>query len=141
VNDEWAEKAGYWEDETVRRRSAPTDLWAKLKPIARQMRHDPTPAEVALWERLRNRQVCGMKFRRQHAIERFIVDFYCSKARLIVEVDGGVHDYTVEEDAIRQEYLESLGHSVLRYRNDDVLHRIDGVIVEIAGFLSTEGHC
>ena len=106
-------------------------LWAKLKPLARQMRHDPTPAENALWQRLRNRQINNLKFRRQHSIDRFIVDFYCADAQLVIEVDGSVHDYTPEEDAIRQEFLETMGLRVLRFQNDSVLRNIGAVIAAI----------
>ena len=108
------------------------DLWAKIKPLARQMRHAPTPAENALWQRLRRKGVGEVGFRRQHPIDRFIVDFYCHKALLVVEVDGSIHDYTVEEDAIRQEFLESLGLRVIRFSNADVLQNLDGVLVVIA---------
>ncbi len=111
------------------------ELWEKLKPIARQMRREPTPAEQKLWQKLRHKQLLGFKFRRQHVIDRFIVDFYCGEGRLVVEVDGGVHQYTEEEDAIRQEFLESLGLRVVRFRNEDVLNSIDGVLEEIAGWL------
>jgi very-short-patch-repair endonuclease len=106
-------------------------LWEKLRPIARQMRHDPTPAEDALWQHLRRNQVNGLHFRRQHSIDRFIVDFYCRSARLVIEVDGPIHDYTPEEDAIRQEFLETLGLRVLRFDNDAVLNEIEGVLERI----------
>ncbi len=95
------------------------------------MRHVPTPAEHQLWQRLRNRRVYNAKFRRQHAIDRFIVDFYCAEARLIVEVDGVIHDYTQEEDAIRQEFLESLGLEVIRFTNGEVLQSLDGGVERI----------
>lgn len=107
------------------------ELWDKLKPLAREMRKEPTPAENALWQRLRGKQVLGYKFRRQHPIDRFIVDFYCTEARLVVEVDGPVHDYTQEEDAIRTEFIESLGLRVIRFNNDDVLQQIDTVLERI----------
>jgi very-short-patch-repair endonuclease len=96
-------------------------LWEKLLPLARQKRHEPTPAENALWQRLRSRKLNGLRFRRQHSFERFIVDFYCAEAKLVIEVDGPVHDYTIEEDKVRQEFLESLGLQVLRVTNDEVL--------------------
>ena len=112
-------------------------LWEKLRPLARQQRHKPTAAEDALWRILRSRQVDGLKFRRQHAIERFIVDFYCSEARLVVEVDGAAHDYTQAEDAVRQEYLEALGLRVLRFSNDEVLQQADTVIQAIRDALRT----
>lgn len=107
------------------------DLWEKLKPLARQMRHDPTLAEERLWKELRGKRLGGYKFRRQHPIDRFIADFYCHEARLIIEVDGPVHDYTPEQDAVRQAYLESLGLRVLRFANDDVLSEMDGVVERI----------
>ena len=110
---------------------SPPALWANLKPLARQKRHEPTPAENALWQHLRDRKLAGLKFRRQHAIERFIVDFYCVDASLVIEVDGPIHDYTPAEDAIRQEYLESLGLRVLRFDNAAVLTDIDSVIKTI----------
>ncbi|MDF5723437.1 MAG: endonuclease domain-containing protein [Rhizonema sp. PD37] len=102
--------------------------------MARQMRREPTPAEQKLWQKLRNKQL-GFKFRRQHAIDRFIVDFYCGEAELIIEVDGAVHQYTQQEDAIRQEFLESLGLQVVRFRNEDVLDSIDGVLEKIVDWL------
>ncbi len=111
--------------------SAPPELWEKIKPLARQMRHDPTPAEEFLWQRLRKHQVSGVKFRRQHAIDRFVVDFYCADAHLVVEVDGPIHDYTPEEDAVRQELLESLGLRVIRFTNDEVLKESERVIKAI----------
>ena len=111
------------------------DLWEKLKPLARQMRREPTEAEHRLWQRLRDRQVMNCKFRRQHAIERFIVDFYCAEAGLVVEVDGPIHEYSLEQDVVRQGFLESMGLHVLRFRNDDVLANLDGVIERIVEVL------
>jgi len=111
------------------------DWWEKLKPLAREMRHDPTPAEEKLWEAIRSRQVEGKKFRRQHTIDRFIVDFYCPEAQLVIEVDGAVHQYTYEEDAIRQAYLEACGLQVLRFSNDYVMTNLDGALYVIAEVL------
>jgi very-short-patch-repair endonuclease len=123
------------DDEVLYPAKTSPELWEMLKPLARQKRHKPTPAEKYLWSYLRNRQVKGAKFRRQHAIDRFIVDFYCAEARLIIEVDGPIHDYTPEEDAVRQEFLESLGLRVIRFTNDEVLQRISYVLQRIAEFL------
>ncbi|MBL8147419.1 MAG: endonuclease domain-containing protein [Anaerolineae bacterium] len=106
--------------------------WATHKPLARQMRHEPTAAEDALWQRLRNRQVGGAKFRRQYAIEYFIVDFVCMEQRLIVEVDGSVHDLQAEYDADRQAVLESKGFRVLRFTNDDVFRAMPATLATIA---------
>jgi very-short-patch-repair endonuclease len=107
------------------------ELWRKLKPLARQMRHEPTFAEDRLWQQLRNRRLGGAKFRRQYTIDRFIVDFYCPEARLVVEVDGAIHEYTQEEDAIRQAFIESLGMRVLRFTNAEVIQSIAGVLERI----------
>lgn len=112
-------------------RHTPPLRWEKLKPLARQMHHKPTPAEQVLWEALRGRASNGMKFRRQHAIDRFIVDFYCAEVNLIVEVDGSIHQYTQLEDKLRQEFLESLGLRVLRFSNDAVLKDLPSVLQQI----------
>jgi very-short-patch-repair endonuclease len=100
------------------------------------MRRKPTPAEARLWEVFRRRSR-GLKFRRQFTIEPFIVDFYCPQARLVVEVDGEIHQKQVEEDAVRQDFLERLGGRVVRFSNDEVmnalpniLRRIDQVVAE-----------
>jgi very-short-patch-repair endonuclease len=119
------------------RRSAPGEVWRQLKPLARQMRREATEAEKALWERLRNRQVANCKFRRQHAIERFIVDFYCAEKDLVIEVDGPIHEYSPEEDAIRQNYLESLGLTVIRFTNERVISNLSSVIREIEAVIAS----
>ena len=124
------------DDDKLRLRPSPA-LWEKLRPLVREKRHAPTPAERALWERLRRDQVKGAHFRRQHAIGRFIVDFYCPKARLVIEIDGPVHEYTPAEDALRQEFLESLGLRVLRFTSDEVQAGIERVIRRIEAALMT----
>jgi len=92
------------------------------------MRGQPTGAERALWEHLRNRQMCGAKFRRQAVIENYIVDFFCPEAGLIIEVDGPIHDRMQDEDASRQRCLEDLGLRVIRFSNDVVLTDLDRVL-------------
>ena len=109
----------------------PPHLWGLLKPLAREKRHRPTPAEDRLWQQLRNRQVLGRKFRRQHAIERFIVDFYSRGISLVIEVDGGIHQYTQEQDALRQSFLEWQGLRVIRFTNEQVLFDMESVLQEI----------
>jgi very-short-patch-repair endonuclease len=111
------------------------DLWEKLKPIAHEKRHNPTPAEKELWKYLKNRQLLDFIFRRQHCIAPFIVDFYCYKAKLAIEIDGEIHQYRPEEDKIRQEYLESLKLKVLRFTNDAVLRHADEVVLQIENYL------
>lgn len=104
------------------------ELWTKLKPLAQQMRKEPTAAEAKLWHRLRKEQIRGVKFRRQFAIDRFITDFCSPRIRLIIEVDGPTHQYTQEEDAIRQAFLESLGFAVVRFTNLEVLNNLQAVL-------------
>ena len=102
------------------------------------MRQNPTPAESRLWQRLRSKQILGFRFRRQHPIERFIVDFYCRDARLVVEVDGPFHDLPQAQayDEARQKCLEEKGLTLLRFSNDQVLYATDAVLDEIAAHLS-----
>ena len=105
----------------------PAAVWKDLKPLAREMRKEPTEAEDVLWQRLRGKQL-GARFRRQHAIDRFIVDFYAHEPRLIIEVDGPVHETQKEYDAMRQSFLESLGYRVLRFTNEQVLQDVHAVL-------------
>ncbi|MFN8528475.1 MAG: primosomal protein N' [Anaerolineae bacterium] len=115
--------------------SMPLNLYEKLKPIRRELRLVPTPAEGRLWKSIRGNQLEGFTFRRQHIIERFVVDFYCRDARLVIEVDGGIHQYTQEEDAIRQEFLENLGLRVIRFSNENVLEQTQSVLDRIRAVL------
>jgi len=117
------------------RKSEP-NLWSKIKPLAREKRREPTPAEAALWQLLRGRSLGGYKFRRQHPIGRCIVDFYCPKARLVIEVDGEIHQRTVEEDAQRQAELEALKLRVIRFTNDEVLNQPEWVLSVIEAAVS-----
>src|SRR6187397_1072604 len=87
---------------------------------SRELRRDMTPAEKILWQELRANKL-GFHFRRQQIISGFIVDFYCHKAALVIEVDGDIHDLQQEEDARREKVLGELGLRIVRFRNDDVL--------------------
>jgi lysyl-tRNA synthetase class 2 len=97
----------------------------------REMRSNPTDAERRLWERLRRKQIANARFRRQYPLGRYIVDFVCLPARLIIEVDGGQHDLQAEADEVRTQWLESQGHLVVRFWNNDVLSNTDGVAERI----------
>lgn len=99
---------------------------------AREMRQPQTPAEATLWRNLRNRKL-RYKFRRQHPIYRFIIDFYCAEAKLLIEIDGDSHleKDQIEYDKVRTEYLEELGYKVIRFTNDDVRYNINAVIAKI----------
>ena len=101
--------------------------------IAGDLRKSMTPAERVLWERLRNRQVRGYRFRRQHPIKNFIVDFFCYEAMLIIEVDGSVHDEIKqsERDEQRTLILKRLGIKVIRFSNYEVINLTDQVITKI----------
>ena len=89
---------------------------------ARQLRLDPTPAERHAWSLLRNRGVLGLKFRRQHVLHGFIVDFYCVAERIVLELEGDVHDTSDRRtyDVARSDVLEAAGYRVIRIRNRDV---------------------
>src|SRR5512147_1475914 len=87
---------------------------------ANELRRDMTPTEKILWEELRAHNL-GVHFRRQQVIAGFIVDFYCHKAALVVEVDGDIHDLQQDEDARRERALRELGLRVVRFKNDDVV--------------------
>lgn len=115
----------------------PAHLWEKIKPLARELRNAPTPAEARLWRYLRRKQADGWRFRQQHVFDRFIVDFYCPAARLVIEVDGVMHEQRREYDALRTEYLESIGLRVIRFQNEDVFQNIDGVMAVIGAALTS----
>ena len=103
----------------------------KLTGLARGLRQRRTNAEVRLWSRLRNRQLDKLKFRRQVPRGRFVADFLCDEAMLIVEVDGSQHDDSPGKDVVRTAYLERLGYLVLRVRNYDLLQNTDRVLDHI----------
>jgi very-short-patch-repair endonuclease len=104
-----------------------------LKEHGAEMRKQATEAEDHLWQQLRGRQLDGYKFRRQHAIGSFIVDFICLEKHLIVEVDGGVHseEGQAEYDAGRTHELEALGYQVIRFSNEQVLNHSQEVLQTI----------
>jgi very-short-patch-repair endonuclease len=103
-----------------------------IRQFARELRQPQTLAEATLWRHLRNRNL-KYKFRRQHPIGFFIIDFYCAEARLLIEIDGDSHlvKEQMEYDLARTEYLEELGYKLIRFTNDDVRHNINAVADEI----------
>ena len=98
---------------------------------ARSLRQPLTPAEQALWNRLRARQLGGYKFRRQQPIGRFVVDFYCHESRLVVEIDGDTHDGNEQRDAARSAWLTAQGLRVVRYTNAEVHEQLEQVLAAI----------
>jgi very-short-patch-repair endonuclease len=103
---------------------------------ARELRRNATGPERMLWSALHARQVGGLKFRRQHPIEPYIVDFYCAQAKLVIELDGESHEGRQGYDLQRERFLRRQGFKVFRVTNDDVLDNLEGVceaIVRAAG--------
>ncbi len=109
------------------------------KSKARSLRRPLTPAEYRFWLYVRSRKMAGYKFRRQHPIGNFIVDFYCHRLRLVVEIDGGIHNLqeVKEYDKKREARIKSLGLSVLRFTNEDVFYNPDFVELTIKEFIET----
>jgi len=105
---------------------------------ARRLRRHQTDAEQILWFRLRGRRLAGWKFKRQVPIDRFVVDFVCGDAKLIVELDGGQHADRTLQDEERTKTLEAMGYLVLRFWNNDVMRNIEGVLEEILNTLSQQ---
>jgi len=102
-----------------------------LRTRARDLRLHSTEAERVLWRRLSARKVAGVRFNRQVPIGPFICDFVARSVKLIIEIDGGQHGVEVERDAQRTRFLEAQGYQVIRFWNDDVMARLEGVILEI----------
>jgi len=109
--------------------NAPVD--PVIRQHARENRHHQSPAEAKLWKVLRNHNLDGRKFRRQHPIGPYIVDFYCHEARLVVELDGRSHDAQMDYDAARTAWLESQGYRVIRFANAQVMKDIVSVVERI----------
>jgi very-short-patch-repair endonuclease len=102
----------------------------KLKTFARDHRNHSTHAEIRLWrELLRNKQMKGFSFLRQRPIDNYIADFFCKELRLIIETDGGTHQYneTIKKDIKKQHWLEKSGYTVLRFDDDDVRCNLEWV--------------
>jgi very-short-patch-repair endonuclease len=99
---------------------------------AKELRQHMTEPEKLLWQRLRANRLNGLHFRRQQIIDGFIVDFYCHAARLVVEVDGDIHQQQVEYDAERDKVLALRGLRLLRVTNEEVQHDLEDVLAQIA---------
>jgi very-short-patch-repair endonuclease len=102
-----------------------------IQQRAKELRRNPTPAERKLWMKLRGKQLCDLKFRRQHPIDRYIVDFCCVARKLAIEIDGHSHGSQVEYDRARTAYLQDRGYTVVRFTNRQVLSQLDAVLAEI----------
>ncbi len=104
-----------------------------LKPVRRFLRAQLTPAEARLWKQLQGGRIAGRKFRRQHSIGPYIVDFYCPGERMVIELDGAAHDSEKawQRDSARTNYLMTQGLRVLRFENREVMENLEGVLVVI----------
>lgn len=100
----------------------------KYKQRRKDLRVNQTNTEEILWKFIKNKQIKGKKFRRQHSVDNFILDFYCSENRLGVEVDGKIHDSQKEYDVERTRILENLNIKILRFTNEEILNNIENVL-------------
>jgi len=111
--------------------------FAGLKELVLELRKKQTSAETLLWELIRNRQLLGLKFRRQHQFGDYVADFYCHEAQLVIECDGPVHEPNERwhHDQKRNEYMIQQGLRVLRFTNERILNDTEKVLDEIVSFL------
>ena len=103
----------------------------KLKKKARELRNNSTPSEIELWKSIRAGKVLGYTFNRQKPIDEFIVDFYCKKLRLVIEIDVESHTDKQEYDKRREQRLKKLGLTTIRFYDHDVMENVDGVLEKI----------
>ena len=106
-----------------------------LKTFRKQLRNNSTSAEATIWKYLKNSKLEGRKFRRQHSIENYIIDFYCPSEKLAIELDGNDHftGYGQTHDEIRDKFLKNLNIKVLRFENKEIFERLEGVLEEVKG--------
>jgi very-short-patch-repair endonuclease len=119
-------------DKTSRIRGASTPI----EEAAKQLRKSLTPSEKQLWQALRGGKLAGLKFRRQHPVGNFILDFYCPAYKLVIEVDGEVHTNQADYDSHRTAQLETHGYRVLRFQNEAVTHHLETVLSKIIQTIS-----
>lgn len=126
----------------VWKRLAMEDRWIhynpRLKQIALTLRKNMTLSEILLWQQLKNKQLMGYDFHRQKPIDEYVVDFYCPLLKLVLEIDGDSHDGKEEADRIRQEKLESLGLTVMRFWDSDVKSNVDGVVGQLREWIEAQ---
>ncbi|MDD5769957.1 MAG: endonuclease domain-containing protein [Candidatus Gracilibacteria bacterium] len=108
-----------------------------LKPTRKTLRTNQTKPEEIFWNKVRNKQFHGLKFRRQHSIGRYILDFYCSELKLCIEIDGDNHFESegIEYDNIRTEFVETVGIKVIRFTNKEIMENIEGVLESLGKVL------
>jgi very-short-patch-repair endonuclease len=111
------------------------DRWIRynprLKKISQTLRKNMTLSEILLWQQLKKKQVLGYDFHRQKPIDEYVADFYCPRLKLVIEIDGDSHDGKEDADRKRQEKLESLGLTVMRFWDSDVKSNVDGIVEQL----------
>ena len=122
----------------MKKRSIERLMFYNAKPgifkKAEELRNNMTEAENLLWERLRKKQL-GVRFKAQHPIEQFIADFYCHSAKLVIELDGEIHNHQKEYDIGREAEMEKYGIRIIRFKNHEVFEDIEGVVERIRDYL------
>ncbi|MFP4019804.1 MAG: endonuclease domain-containing protein [Bacteroidales bacterium] len=122
----------------MKKRSIERSMFYKAKPNifrkAEELRNNMTEAEKLLWKRLSKKQL-GVRFKAQHPIEQFIADFYCHSAKLVIELDGEIHNHQKEYDIGREAEMEKYDIRIIRFKNHEVFEDIDGVVERIKEFL------
>lgn len=115
-----------------------------IKEFAKKLRNNPTEAEKVFWKKVKARRFLGYRFNRQYVIEHsnvmgkksyFIPDFYCFELKLIIEIDGEVHQHQIEYDEIREDILKEMGNKIIRFTNDEVLHDNGSVAKKLRSFI------
>ena len=114
----------------------------ELKGLRQNLRNNMPPAERILWGKLKGKQLGGFKFRRQHSIDEFILDFYCPKARLAIEIDGDSHfeSENAKNDSERTRKIELQGPKILRFTNTEIYESLEGVLDQILKHLKEKNH-
>ena len=103
----------------------------EIEQAAQRLRREMTPAERVLWEAIRSKRLAGLRFRHQHPVGGFILDFFCPARKLVVEVDGSIHDEQAEYDSERTKHLNLWGYRVIRFRNEEVFENLPSVLAQI----------
>jgi len=112
----------------------------KLKELARNLRKSSTKAEIRFWSHLKGKQLMGYDFHRQKPVDNYIADFFCNRLMLAIEVDGYTHGFeeVFKRDKYKEERLNELGITVLRYRDNDVMNNIEGVLEDIKNWIKNK---
>ncbi len=108
-----------------------------LKVTRKKLRNNSTKAELFLWKYLQKSQFEGLKFRRQHSIDRYILDFYCPKLKISIELDGEIHNLTKDYDKLRTQFLYSYWITEIRFTNNEILENIDITLEKLKKFISS----